>query len=75
MNYFVFAFLCLVLAFQAWVSFRVMRTDVYERQQKSAQLTFIWMLPVLGAVIAFYVLREADPDPRQAQRQTEQRRG
>ena len=57
----VFLFLAIVMAFQLWVSYRVWRTDLYEREQKKAQLTFIWMLPALGAIIAFYVLKDADP--------------
>ncbi len=54
-------FLILVVGFQLWVSYRVVRADIYERDQKSAQLWFIWLLPALGAVIAFFVLRDADP--------------
>lgn len=53
-------FLLAVAAFQAWVSYRVARSKYYEREQKSAQLAFIWMLPALGAVIAFMMLRSID---------------
>ena len=71
----VFLFLAVVVAFQLWVSYRIWRTDVYEHDQKKAQLTFIWMLPALGAVIAFYVLKDADPTMSQNDSNTEQRNG
>jgi hypothetical protein len=71
----VISFLVVVLLFQAWVSYRVARSDVYERDQKSAQLTFIWLLPALGAIIALNVLREAEPSTDQRTASEEQRKG
>lgn len=51
------AFLLLAgVAFQVWVTFRVYRSRLYEASQKSAQAKLIWLLPVLGAIIAFSVL-------------------
>lgn len=46
----------LAMAFQLWVTVRVYRSRLYEPSQKSAQAKLIWLLPVLGAVIAFSVL-------------------
>jgi hypothetical protein len=42
--------------FQVWVTVRVYRSRLYEPSQKSAQAKLIWLLPVLGAIIAFSVL-------------------
>ena len=44
------------LAFQVWVTLRVRRTPIYDREQKSAQSKLIWLLPVVGAAIVFSVL-------------------
>lgn len=44
------------IVFQLWVTIRVFRSRLYEPSQKSAQAKLIWLLPVLGAVIAFSVL-------------------
>ena len=60
MKLIVLFFLLVVAGFQLWVSYRVARSKCYEREQKSAQLAFIWMLPALGAVIAFMMLRSID---------------
>jgi hypothetical protein len=46
----------LAVVFQLWVTVRVYRSRLYEPSQKSAQAKLIWLLPVLGAVIAFSVL-------------------
>jgi hypothetical protein len=46
----------LAVFFQLWVTVRVYRSRLYEPSQKSAQAKLIWLLPVLGAVIAFSVL-------------------
>jgi hypothetical protein len=50
--------LCLLLAlsFQAWVTFRVWKSRIYEKGQKLAQSKLIWLLPVLGAILVFSVL-------------------
>ena len=48
--------LALALAFQAWVTFRVWKSRIFERGQKMAQSKLIWLLPVLGAVLVFSVL-------------------
>jgi H+/Cl- antiporter ClcA len=47
-------------AFQIWVSWRVFRTDLYVKSEKSAQFKLIWLVPLLGAVIVYSVLSEED---------------
>jgi len=56
--------LALVVLFQAWVTVRVYRSGLYEPSQKSAQAKLIWLLPVLGAVIAFSVLTSEEQRDR-----------
>jgi len=52
--------------FQLWVTIRVFRSRLYEGSQKSAQAKLIWLLPVLGAVIAFSVLTSEEQAERRA---------
>lgn len=54
------------LLFQVWVTIRVFRSRLYESSQKSAQAKLIWLLPVLGAVIAFSVLTSEEQAERSA---------
>ncbi len=50
--------------FQVWVTVRVFRSRLYESSQKSAQAKLIWLLPVLGAIIAFSVLTSEEQAER-----------
>lgn len=50
----------LALAFQGWVTYRVVRTRVFERSQKMNQAKLIWLLPVLGAIMVFSVLHQEE---------------
>lgn len=52
--------------FQVWVTVRVFRSRLYESSQKSAQAKLIWLLPVLGAIIAFSVLASEEQAERRA---------
>lgn len=70
----VLVFLFAAVAFQLWVSYRVIRSQTYEREQKSAQLGFIWMLPALGAIITFMVLRDAESSWSSPQRNQQDQR-
>jgi H+/Cl- antiporter ClcA len=53
-------FFIALVAFQVWVSWRVWRTDLYLKSEKSAQFKLIWLVPLLGAVIVYSVLSEED---------------
>jgi hypothetical protein len=48
--------LVLTLGFQLWVTRKVFRSDAYEPAQKRAQAKLIWLVPVLGALVAFSML-------------------
>lgn len=53
-------FFIALVSFQIWVSWRVWRTDLYLKSEKSAQFKLIWLVPLLGAVIVYSVLSEED---------------
>jgi hypothetical protein len=56
-----------ILAFQAWLTRRVFKSNLYERKQKIWQAQLIWLLPILGAGLVFTILQE----DRKAERDAE----
>jgi len=60
--------LAVALAFQIWVTLRVWKTSIYEREQKLGQAKLIWLVPVLGAVICFSVLQQEEKAAGQPQK-------
>jgi len=54
--------LCLIggILFQIWVTLRVWRSGLYEREQKVSQSKLIWLVPLLGAAICFSVLQQEE---------------
>lgn len=66
-------FLVLVaLAFQAWVTYRVVRSPLFDRVQKRRQAKLIWLVPVFGAAIVFSVIssEEEHERPKNEQRRS-----
>lgn len=57
--------LLIALGFQAWVTYRVFRSRVFERAQKLNQAKLIWLLPVLGAIMVFSVLTQEERAERE----------
>jgi hypothetical protein len=58
------------IAFQTWVTVRVRRSENYDAEQKRAQTRLIWLLPVIGAALAFAVLEDEDrKDPPNREQQ------
>jgi hypothetical protein len=47
-----------VVVFQAWLTRRVWKSELYERKQKIWQAQLIWLLPVIGAGLVFSILQE-----------------
>jgi hypothetical protein len=47
-----------VVLFQAWLTRRVFKSQLYERKQKIWQAQLIWLLPILGAGLVFSILQE-----------------
>lgn len=50
------------LAYSAYVSARVLKSDIYDSGQKRRQLLIVWSFPVLGAFLAFGMLRQTEED-------------
>lgn len=55
-SWFGVALVVCALAFQLWVTWRLRRSTIYDRSQKTAQAKLIWLVPVVGAAIVFSVL-------------------
>lgn len=53
----------IALILNAWASVSILRSDVIRRPQKTAQLIVVWVLPVLGAVLALIITREPEVVP------------
>jgi hypothetical protein len=47
-----------VFVFQAWLTRRVWKSNLYERKQKIWQAQLIWLLPIIGAGLVFTILQE-----------------
>ncbi len=47
-----------VFVFQAWLTRRVFKSNLYERKQKIWQAQLIWLLPIIGAGLVFTILQE-----------------
>lgn len=45
-----------LLAYQTYVTIRVVRSKSYTREQKWRQILFIWLVPFVGAAITLAVL-------------------
>jgi hypothetical protein len=57
------AVLAVLAAINLAVSLLVARAPAYTSGQKVVQITGIWLLPIIGAVVAWGFLRENTPDP------------
>jgi hypothetical protein len=51
-----------VLAYQLYVSARMVRSKDYEPRQKVAQLALVWVLPVVGAAVVHWFLNHGASD-------------
>ncbi len=54
------------VAFQAWLTLRVFKSQIYERKQKIWQAQLIWLLPIIGAGLVFTILQEDAKAEREA---------
>jgi hypothetical protein len=48
--------LFVVIAYQAWITSRLVKAVEYSRNQKISQLVLIWFIPILGAALVHFVL-------------------
>jgi hypothetical protein len=58
-----------VVVFQAWLTRRVFKSQLYEHKQKIWQAQLIWLLPILGAGLVFSILQEDQKAERGASSQ------
>jgi len=56
--------LLVLIGFQVWITVRVFRSDLYERDQKWMQAKLIWLVPIVGAMLVLSVLQEDDAAER-----------
>jgi hypothetical protein len=62
------ALLAVLLAYNAYVSFRLLRARYYTRRQKLAQFVLLWLLPVFGATcVHWFVCHGTHSPPRSDQ--------
>ena len=52
--------LVLLIAYQAYATLLVMKSDHFDDRQKLRQVIFIWLIPVLGAVLVRIALNAAE---------------
>ncbi len=50
--------LAAVLALHVWVTLLVLRDGFSSKKQRIAQLFFVWLIPMVGAVLVMYFNRE-----------------
>lgn len=58
MTWFLVLALAAAIVFQIWVTVRLWRVEWFERTEKLAQSKLIWLLPILGAVMVYYVMAD-----------------
>ncbi len=49
-----------LVAFQSWLTYRVFRSNLFERKQKVLQAQLIWLVPIVGAGLVFTVLQDEE---------------
>lgn len=54
------AALLALVSFQSWLTYRVFRSNLFERKQKVLQAQLIWLVPIIGAGLVFTVLQEEE---------------
>jgi hypothetical protein len=58
--------IAVVFGFQAWLTRRVFRSNLYDDAQKRNQARLIWLLPIVGATLVFTLLAEDERSERGA---------
>jgi len=52
-----------IALYQIWVTFQIIRSAIYEPPQKWLQVALIWLIPLIGAVVAHSMLRSEGKPP------------
>ena len=50
--------LVFLAALNSWVSWRIMQDDLSTKFQRTAQVAFVWLVPLLGALPALHLLKK-----------------
>jgi hypothetical protein len=48
------------IVLNAWASFSLFHSGVYTGRQKAAQCVLIWAIPLIGAIVVLFVLKDTD---------------
>ena len=51
--------LLLLVALNSWATYRIVRERIPSHLQRVAQFAFVWLLPILGAVLALSLNRQS----------------
>ena len=49
-----------LISMNLFATYKVVRSYMYERHQKCAQVAVIWLIPILGGVLAMYLASGKD---------------
>ena len=63
MNDFVLYSLIALLAFNIYVNIKLLTSSLFNKFQKIAQSIIIWVLPLLGAMLILYLVKDTDKGP------------
>lgn len=58
----IFIVLLLLLPLNAWATQAVLRDALSSREQRIAQIVFVWLVPLIGALLTLY-LKRAELEP------------
>jgi hypothetical protein len=50
-----------VAALDCFATVRIARSDLYTSSQKTAQILIVWLIPIVGAIVALSVLKATAP--------------
>lgn len=54
--------LVFLVALNSWISFRIMQDDLSTKSQRTAQVAFVWLIPLIGALLAHHRLKKSQND-------------
>jgi hypothetical protein len=49
-----------LVGFQIWVTRKIWACTAYDREQKAAQTRFIWLVPLIGAIVSYIIYLDAN---------------
>ena len=61
-SYITYSLIALVV-FNIYVNIRLLISPLFNRFQKFAQSIIIWIIPLLGGMLVYYLIKDIDRDP------------